>query len=144
MAAAGVSGDIATRPNLAWYADLAKPIFTPPHWILGPIWTILYALMAYGFWRILQMRLTTPGRRTAIIAFAVQLVLNGVWPWLFFGLHSPSLGLADIVPQVLALIVTLIQFRRLDDVAGWCLAPPAAWVSFAALLNFAMWRLNAA
>jgi len=138
-----ILGQVATFPNLApWYLGLAKPSFNPPNWLFGPAWSLLYTLMALAALRILRLPPDTPGRGTALVAFFTQLVLNAAWSWLFFGLHSPLAGLLDIVPQWLAIIVTIDRFARLDRVAAACLVPLAAWVAFAGVLDFWIWRLN--
>jgi translocator protein len=135
-------GQLATFPNLVpWYASLAKPSFNPPNFIFGPVWTLLYALMAFAFWRILILP-QQPGRRLAIGLFLAQLALNVIWSFAFFAARSPLLGLIDIIPQETLVLATLILFWRLDRIAGLCLAPLAIWVGFATLLNFAIWRLN--
>lgn len=136
-------GQLATVPNLdPWYNSLAKPAFNPPNWIIGPVWTVLYALMAFAAWRILRLPAATPGRTAALAVFFGQLALNGLWSWLFFGLHSPGAGLIDIIPQELLILVAIDRFRRLDTLAALSLVPLAAWIAFAALLNFEIWRLN--
>lgn len=138
---AALLGQWATFPNLApWYAHLAKPPFNPPNWIFGPVWTALYALMAVAAWRVMGSNART--RNVALLFFAVQLGLNAAWSWLFFALHSPLLGLCDIVPQLLAILVTIRLFFAIDRLAGLCLVPLAAWVGFAGLLDFEIWRLN--
>ncbi|MCW6533732.1 tryptophan-rich sensory protein [Sphingomonas sp. MMSM24] len=141
--AASLLGQWATWLNLApWYAGLLKPSFNPPDWIFAPVWTSLYVLMAYSVWRILKVPARRIERRIALTLFFAQLVLNASWPWLFFGLNSPLAGLANIVPQFVVIIATIDRFRRLDLVAARCLMPLAAWVAFASLLNFEIWRLN--
>jgi tryptophan-rich sensory protein len=140
---ASLLGGLATYPNLVpWYRDLAKPGFTPPNWLFGPVWTALYALMAVAAWRILRLPERSPARRNALALFYFQLALNAAWSWLFFALHSPGLGLIDIVPQWLLVVAAALRFRRLDPFAAACLLPLAAWVAFAGMLNFAVWRLN--
>lgn len=135
-------GQLATFPNLVpWYQDLAKPWFTPPNFLFGPAWTLLYALMALAFWRILILP-PQPGRSLAIGLFLTQLALNVVWSFAFFAAHSPLLGLIDIIPQELLIIATALAFWRLDRLAGLCLLPLALWVAYAAALNFEIWRLN--
>jgi tryptophan-rich sensory protein len=135
-------GQLATFPNLVpWYASLQKPGFNPPNAVFGPVWTLLYALMALAFWRILILP-EQRGRKWAIGLFLAQLALNVLWAWAFFGAHSPLLGLIDILPQVLLVGATLALFWRLDRLAGLCLLPLFLWVGFAAALNFAIWRLN--
>ncbi|MBZ6077698.1 TspO/MBR family protein [Microvirga puerhi] len=143
VAAAGVLGTIATTPNIpTWYAGLAKPGFTPPNWLFGPVWTLLYALMAYALWRILSLPSDRPGRRTAIAAFFVQLVLNALWSWAFFGAHSPLAGLVVIAALLIAIIATIHAFWPLDRTAAGLLVPYLAWVIYATALNAAIWRLN--
>ena len=140
--AASLLGQLATFPNLApWFAGLVKPSFNPPNWVFGPVWTTLYALMAFAAWRILKLP-PSPARRTATILFFGQLALNVAWSWMFFAAHSPLLGLVNIVPQLLVIVATLVAFARLDRIAGWCMAPLALWVGYASLLNAAVWWLN--
>ena len=141
VVAASLVGQIATFPNLApWYAGLVKPSFNPPNWVFGPVWTTLYALMAFSLWRILRLPYSR-SRQLALSLFFVQLGLNMAWSWMFFGAHNPLLGMINIFPQFLAVVATAAAFYRLDRIAGWCLVPLAAWVAFAAL-NVAIWRLN--
>jgi len=143
VAAAALLGQIATFPNLEpWYAGLAKPPFTPPNWLFGPVWTALYVLMAIAAWRVLRLGDATPGRRRALALFFAQLALNAAWPWMFFAAHSPLTGLVNIVPQWLLVVATAALFLHLDKVAGWCLVPLAVWVAYAGVLNAAVWWLN--
>lgn len=133
----------ATYPNLAsWYAGLAKPVFNPPNWIFAPVWMALYLLMAYSVWRVLKVADRDAERRNALVLFFLQLAFNAGWSWLFFALNSPLAGLLNIVPQFLLILATIVNFRRLDLVAAWCLVPLAVWVGFASVLNFEIWRLN--
>ena len=133
----------ATFPNLApWYAGLAKPSFNPPNWLFGPAWGTLYVLMAVAAWRILRLAPGTPGRRTALSLFFLQLALNAAWSWMFFAAHNPLLGLVNILPQLVVILLTIAACWRLDRIAGLCLVPLAAWVGFASTLNLAIWRLN--
>jgi len=143
VVAASMMGQLATYPNLApWYQNLAKPALNPPNWLFAPVWTALYAIMAYAVWRILRLAAGTPGRMTALALFFVQLVLDAAWSWMFFGLNDPLAGLLNIVAQWLVILGTIDRFYRLDRVAAWCLFPLAAWVAFACVLNFEIWRLN--
>lgn len=136
-------GQFATYPNLApWYAGLVKPGFNPPNWVFAPVWTSLYALMAFAVWRILRLPQASSARRSALVLFVIQLALNVAWSWMFFGANNPLLGVVNIIPQLLVILVTIVAFHRLDRVAGWCLVPLAAWVAFASVLNIAIWRLN--
>jgi tryptophan-rich sensory protein len=98
--------------------------------------------MAYAAWRILKITNRPAERRVALTLFFLQLALNALWSWLFFGLNNPLAGLLNIVPQFLLILATIDRFRRLDLVAAACLIPLAAWIAFASLLNFEIWRLN--
>jgi benzodiazapine receptor len=140
---AGAVGNIATIPNIpTWYASLARPPMTPPNWLFGPAWTILYLLMAVAFFRILRLDPATPGRPRAIGVFLLQLVLNASWSFAFFGANSPALGLIVILPMEGLILLTIALFRRLDRIAAGCLIPYAAWVAFATYLNIGFWMLN--
>jgi len=133
-------GDVSEFGTVVRRTD-HKPSFNPPNWLFGPAWTTLYALLAFSAWRILRQS-PSPAQRSALILFWTQLVLNAAWSWLFFAPHSPLLGLIDVVPQLLLIVATMVAFGRLDRLARWCLAPLAAWVTFASALNAAIWWLN--
>jgi tryptophan-rich sensory protein len=123
----------------AWYAALNKPFFNPPNWIFAPVWTALYMMMAVAAWRVWRR---VKRIDSAIVLWAVQLVLNGLWSWIFFGLHRTGLGLIDIgVLLVMIAIVTMLFMRR-DRLAGCLMLPYMAWVAFASVLNFSLWLLN--
>lgn len=134
---------LVTRPNIpGWYEALAKPPLTPPNWLFAPVWAVLFAAMAYAAFRIASRPVGIPGRYAALVAFHVQLVLNALWSWTFFGLRSPALASLDIAALLAAILVTLRLFWRLDRPAGALLVPYAAWVGYAAYLTLAIWRLN--
>jgi tryptophan-rich sensory protein len=137
--AVGGSGGLATTPNIpTWYAGLVKPSWTPPDWVFGPAWSFLYLSMAIAAWLVWRK-----GNAVLPLAlFAVQLVFNAAWSWLFFGLHSPGLGFIDIVLLWTAIAATTVVFWRRSLLAGLLFLPYLAWVSFAAVLNFAVWRLT--
>ena len=139
--AAAVGGLLGTGSDRSWYADLAKPSWTPPSWVFGPVWMVLYGMMAVAVWLVWVSR---PERASAapIVVFAVQLAFNAVWTPLFFGLHRPGTALVDIVLLWLALLATVWLFFRRRAIAGLLLVPYLLWVSFAVALNLAIWRLN--
>ncbi len=140
---AGLLGNAATMPNIApWYDKLAKPPLTPPNWVFGPAWTVLYILMGVAFYRILRLDPETPGRSRAIWLFAAQLVFNAGWSFAFFAARSPLLGLVVIVPFEALVVATLLAFWRLDRTAGLCLIPYPLWVAFATYLNAGVFLLN--
>ena len=140
--ATSIMGQAATLPNLQWYAGLSKPPFNPPNWIFGPVWTVLYALMAFAAWRIMRLPSSTRGRSLALSLFFIQLAFNAAWSWMFFAANSPWLGAINIVPQFLIVIATALVFYRLDQIAGWSVVPVVVWVGFACALNLSIWRLN--
>jgi len=124
-----------------YYAALAKPAWSPPAWVFGPAWTVLYILMAVAAWMVWR-RGGWRAQRGALGLYLVQLALNALWTPLFFGLQNPGLAFAEIVLLWLALAATLVAFFRVDRWAGCLLVPYLLWVSFAAALNFAIWRLG--
>jgi tryptophan-rich sensory protein len=139
---AGGLGAIATTSEIAgWYRTLAKPAWNPPDSVFGPVWTTLFILMAIAAWLVWR----PAGLKAAampLALFGVQLALNVSWSWIFFGMHEPGWAFAEIVTLWLAIVATTIAFFRCSKPAGWLLVPYLAWVSFAAVLNFTIWRLN--
>lgn len=144
VAATSIVGQIATFPNIVpWYAGLVKPSFNPPNWVFAPVWTTLYALMAFALWRILREASAAGSRRrSAVILFLVLLVLNAAWSWMFFWAHSPLLGLLNVLPQLVVAVATATRFAQIDRIAALCLLPLIVWVAFAGVLNTAIWMLN--
>jgi translocator protein len=126
----------------AWYQALEKPPWTPPGWLFGPVWTILYAMMGVAAWLVWRER-GFSGAPAALGLFLLQLVLNAAWSWLFFGLRRPDLAALEILILWAAIAATIVAFWRVRPLAGWLLVPYLLWVSFAAALNVAIWRLNA-
>ena len=124
-----------------WYAGLQKPAWNPPGWIFGPVWSALYAMMAVAAWLVWQ-RGGFAAQRRPLGWFLAQLVLNAVWTPLFFGLHRPGVAFAEILLLWLAIAATLVAFWPVSRAAAWLLVPYLAWVSFAAVLNGTLWRLN--
>jgi tryptophan-rich sensory protein len=142
FAAAGL-GSLATFPNLpTWYAGLEKPFFTPPNEIFGPVWTILYALMAIAGWLAWRADAIEADRKTALTAFGVQLVLNVAWSWAFFGMQSTIAGLGVIVVLLAAILWTIAAFRLVSKLAAALMLPYLAWVAFATALNAGIYVLN--
>lgn len=124
-----------------WYSSLRKPSWNPPAWIFGPVWSALYTMMAVAAWLVWRQGGWAKQRKRLGI-FLVQLALNALWTPLFFGLHSPGVAFAEIVLLWLAIAATIIAFLSASRAAALLLAPYLAWVSFAAALNFALWKLN--
>jgi translocator protein len=141
FAVAGL-GSLATRPNIpTWYAALTKPSWNPPNWVFGPVWTLLYGMMAVAGWLVWK-HVGWEGGRIAILLFATQLLLNLLWSYIFFGAHQMGLAFVEIILLWLAIVATIVRFSAVSKVAAGLLVPYLIWVSFAAALNFTIWRLN--
>lgn len=124
-----------------WYQSLGKPSWTPPNAIFPPVWTALYLLMAVSAWLIWTQR-GFRSARPALALFGVQLVFNGLWSWIFFGMHRIGLAFVDISLLWLALIAVILAFARRRPLAAWLLIPYLIWISYASALNLAIWQLN--
>jgi benzodiazapine receptor len=143
--AAGAIGGLATYPAIPeWYAGLNKPDFSPPNWVFGPVWTILYVMMGVAAYLAYSegKKAKRKDMNGALAVFGIQLCLNVLWSLLFFGLRSPLYGLACIAALWLAIAAAMARFYAISRPAGLLLAPYLAWVSFAAVLNFQVWALN--
>jgi len=140
---AGLIGSVFTTPAIpTWYAALQKPAFTPPNWLFAPAWLTLYLLMAIAAFLIWRKGLAQKEVKTALLIFAIQLILNALWSVAFFGLKSPLAGVIVIALLWVAILFTILRFFRLSVAAGALLLPYILWVSFAAALNMAIWQLN--
>ena len=131
---------IGSMPD-EWYAALRKPSFNPPSWIFGPAWTILYFLMATAAWLVWKTP-PKPARTGALIAYLAQLVLNAAWTPIFFRFHEIGWALLVVIALWNAIAMTIGQFRKCRPLAAALLVPYIAWVTFATILNFSLWRLN--
>jgi len=139
----GFIGSILTRPAIpTWYASLIKPSFTPPNWVFGPVWIILYFLMGIAASLVWQKGLEQKQVWNALILFGVQLVLNALWSFVFFGLRSPLAGVIEIFILAVAIIFTIQSFFRISKAAGILLIPYFLWVAFASGLNLSIYVLN--
>ncbi len=135
----GFIGAFFTAPSIAtWYATLNKPPFSPPNWIFGPVWTILYVLMGASLYLVWRKGLN---KKPAFL-FGAQLLLNLLWSIIFFGLKSPRFAFAEIILLWGAIALTIIDFRKISHAAALLLIPYILWVSFAAALNYYVWILN--
>lgn len=125
-----------------WYQTLNKPPFSPPNWIFGPVWTILYFLMGVAAYLIWIKGLEEKAVKKALIFFIAQLVFNFFWSILFFGFHSPILGLINILILWVLILITIIKFYKISKTASYLLIPYLLWVSFATILNLSIVLLN--
>ena len=138
LAASGTAVFVSTG---GWYAGLHKPSWNPPAWVFGPTWTLLYVMMAVAAWLVWREGgWKAQGR--ALGWFLLQWLLNALWTPLFFGMHRAGLAFAEIIALWLVLAATLRLFWRVRKAAGVLLVPYLAWVTFAAALNFTIWRMN--
>ncbi len=124
-----------------WYDSLSKPSWTPPNWLFGPVWTLLYLAMAVSAWLVWR-RNGFSGARLPLTLFGVQLALNLLWSVLFFAMRQPGLAALEILLLWVSILATLLTFSRISPLAAALLVPYLAWVSFASALNIAIWRLN--
>jgi tryptophan-rich sensory protein len=150
--AAAAAGAVFTTGN--WYAILNKPTWSPPGWLFGPVWTLLYTMMGVSAWMVWKGRGTaspergaaaTPERRAAatpLRVFLIQLALNAIWTPLFFGARQIGFAFIEIIVLWCAILATIIAFRRVSTTAAWLLVPYLLWVTFASVLNGALWWMN--
>ena len=141
FAVAGLGSYWTSQGLGPWYDGLRKPSWTPPSWIFGPVWTILYASMAVAAWLVWRRR-GLAGARLPLSLFGVQLALNLAWSGIFFAMRRPGLAFGEILLLWMAILATSLAFGGISRRAAGLLAPYLAWVTFAAALNFAIWRLN--
>jgi benzodiazapine receptor len=136
----GMIGGLVTAPSIEnWYRTIAKPDWTPPNWLFGPVWTVLFIMMGVAAWLVWKTR---DRIAPAMMLFGVQLALNLGWSLLFFGARSPGLALIEVVFLWGSVLLTMLAFFGRQRTAGWLFVPYLAWVSFAAILNFAIWSMN--
>lgn len=139
----GIVGALFTTPAIpAWYNTLSKPSFSPPAWVFGPAWTILYILMGISLFLVWTKKSEGDIKQSALYIFFAQLFLNAIWSPIFFGLQSPFTALIIITLLWLTIIININIFYKVSKTAALLLVPYLLWVSFATVLNFAIWQLN--
>jgi len=138
---AAVSGRWTAQEVQGWYRTLLRPSFAPPNWVFGPVWSLLYALMAIAAW-LVWLAPSAPYRTWGLALFMLQLALNFAWSWIFFKLHALGLALVEVLVLWTAIGLTTLVFAEVAPAAAWLMTPYLAWVSFASLLNGAFWRIN--
>lgn len=125
-----------------WYAVANKPSFNPPNWIFAPVWTVLYILMGIALFMIWRSAAEKSVKQTALILFAIQLLLNFLWSLIFFSLKQTGWAFIEIIAMWIAILLTMIWFNKISATATWLMLPYLLWVSFAAVLNYTIWKLN--
>lgn len=135
-------GALASANARSFYADLVSPDWAPPGWVFGPVWSVLFFLMAVAAWLVWRLPQNSRARTVALGLFVVQLVANAAWSWLFFGAQLGAIAFAEVLLLWSLIAATALAFWRLQRSAGWLLLPYLGWVTFAAVLNYTLWRSN--
>lgn len=142
--AVGFLSSLVTRDSvLTWFPTVNKPFFNPPSWLFAPVWTLLYIAMGVAAGLVWNQLSANPEMvKKALLFFAIQLLLNAAWSYIFFGLHNPLLALVEIILLWFFIFETYKQFKNINKIAGYLFIPYIVWVSFATLLNASIWWLN--
>lgn len=131
-----------TMGDMNTYMELEKPIFSPPGFVFPIVWGILYALMGIAAYRIWRLKKEGVYIGSALVFYVIQLILNFLWPFIFFKFNLYGLAFIEIIILLIFIIITTVKFFRLDKLAGILMLPYVLWVSFAAVLNYFIWMLN--
>jgi tryptophan-rich sensory protein len=138
--AAAALGALATRQAPEFYAQLVRPDWAPPGWLFGPVWMLLYTLMAIAAWRVWGRA----GFGTALYLFLAQLALNALWSWLFFAWRRGGWAMLDLVLLWMMIVIMAVLFHRVRALAAWLIVPYILWVTYAGALNWVIWRASPA
>jgi benzodiazapine receptor len=138
----GIGGLLTTDAIRGWYQTIERPTWNPPDWVFGPVWTTLYAMMGVALVKVVRSEGRDDERAVAVALFAIQLMLNLGWSWIFFVQHDLGLALADVIALWLAIAATAGAFARIRPAAGALLLPYLGWVAFASVLTASIWQLN--
>lgn len=140
---AGVIGGLFTSHTIpTWYQTIKKPVFNPPNWIFGPVWTLLYLAMGISLYLIWKSDGPGNAKTMAMTVFFIQLGLNILWSFLFFFLKNPLAGFIEIIVLWIFILITILLFYPLSKLGSLLMIPYILWVSFAAVLNYFLWHLN--
>ena len=142
LAVGAVSGFFTTSSVNGWYAGVNKPSFNPPNWLFAPVWTSLYILMGIACFLIWNSQGETKEKQVALRFYGIQLGLNFLWSFIFFYAQQPGWAFIEIILMWIMILLTILSFRKISTGAAWLLVPYICWVSFAIVLNFAIWYLN--
>ncbi|MFA6422641.1 MAG: TspO/MBR family protein [Candidatus Buchananbacteria bacterium] len=139
----GFVGSLVTIPSIdSWYQLLNKPSFNPPNWIFSPVWTALFILMGISLFIIWINKNNSKAKRIFVGLFIIQLILNFLWSFIFFGWHSPFWALMEIILLLISIIALIISAGKISKASAWLLVPYLLWVGFATFLTFNIWMLN--
>lgn len=139
---AGVAAVFTKAETSGWFLTIQKPEWNPPNWLFAPVWTVLYIMMGVSLYLVWSAKKSTSQKGTAITFWAIQLLLNFLWSFIFFNQHLLFGGLIDIILLWIFIIITIFSFAKISKTAAWLLVPYISWVTFAALLNFEIWKIN--
>jgi translocator protein len=142
LAVGFTSGFLTITGVGSWYQTINKPSWNPPGWIFGPVWTTLYIMMGIALYLVWKSDASVVLKKTAISLFTVQLVLNFFWSLIFFNQHQIGWALIEIIAMWFFILFTIFAFAQVNKTAAWLLVPYSCWVSFATILNYAIWKLN--
>ncbi len=137
-----VSAFLTDTGNSPWYRSISKPSWNPPNWVFAPVWTLLYLLMGIAFYLVWKSEASGDVKRWAMGLWIVQLAFNFFWTIIFFGTHQIGWALIEIIGLWFLIFLTILAFSRITKIAAWLMVPYISWVTFATLLNYAIWRLN--
>jgi translocator protein len=137
----GLASGFSTIQSITdWYPSIQKPSWNPPNWLFGPTWTLLYTMMGIAFAMVWHANHTN--KKVALTFFIVQFILNMLWSFLFFNMHDIGIAFAEILIMALLILITIINFFKINKNAAYLLVPYLCWVSFASVLNGTIWMLN--
>lgn len=136
------SGFFTSTGAGSWYQTIQKPSWNPPDWIFGPVWTTLFILMGIALYFVWKSDAGVKIKNYALFLFAVQLVLNFFWSFIFFRQQEPGWAFLEIVILWLLILLTIFAFAKISNLSAWLLVPYISWVSFASILNYTIWRMN--
>lgn len=142
VAVGGISGFFTSTGVESWYQTINKPSWNPPSWVFAPVWTTLYIMMGVALFLVWKSNVSTGLKRIAISLFAVQLLLNFFWSFIFFYQQQPGWALVEIIAMWVFILLTIFAFAKVNKIAAWMLVPYISWVSFATILNYTIWKLN--
>jgi len=142
LAVGAIAGFFTTSSVDGWFTTINKPSFNPPNWLFAPVWTALYIMMGIAFFLVWKSNADEKIKQSAMVLFFFQLALNFLWSFIFFYAHQPGWALVDIIALWVLIFFTITWFGKISPAPAWLLVPYISWVSFATILNFAIWKLN--
>ncbi len=142
VAIGAIAGSFTATSVNGWFTSLIKPDFNPPNWLFAPVWTTLYIMMGFSSFMVWNSKKKGKQKNKALGIYMIQLLFNFLWSFIFFYAQEPGWALVDIILMWMLILITILQFGKISSTAAWLLVPYICWVSFAAILNFAIWKLN--